>query len=366
MALEVEWIDDPRRWGEHQDVWDGLVERSGRPSIFATWDFLQCAWRHYAEPSGHRLAVFVFRDDGRPTGAAAFRVSQTRHYGLPTRRLCPLATTHADYQAPLILPAARAREGALALLDFLERHGAAWDYVDFDGPACEEDALQATRERASSRRGLELTEQELSPSPYILLDGDDALARVGASARQSTRRHQRRLQARAPLQLEVVEAPAAMPRALELYVEVERRSWKPAAGIGVGRSPRSLGFFRDLLPRLAANGRANVSFLRQGDRPLAAKIDLRLGATVWGLEWTYDQEHSAFSPGNVALMMYLEWQHARGARRYELLPQDLENKLRYARTLQPNVRLRLLQLRGLRRRLLFSATLLKARLGRAS
>src|SRR5512146_259510 len=115
MALEVEWIDDARRWGEYRDLWDGLVERSGRPSIFATWDFLQCSWRHHAEPSGHRLAVFVFRDDGRPAGAAAFRVLHTRHYGLPVRRLCPLATTHADYQAPLILPPARAREGALAL-----------------------------------------------------------------------------------------------------------------------------------------------------------------------------------------------------------------------------------------------------------
>jgi len=362
MGLEVEWVDDARRWREYREDWDDLVERSERPSIFSTWDFLEVCWLRFAQPHADRLAILTLHDNGRVIGFAPLRHSVRRRFGLPLRRLSVLGAWESDPdRVPLILPPEREAECTEALLGSLERRGRDWDYLELGGMSPDSELVLTSRRWARAHHNVRLVEQATSPSPYVRLEGtgQDVLARLGPATRQSIRRHRRRLEALGPVELEVLESPDEIEQGLDLYLELEQRSWKKDAAEGAGKHERNRAFYRELLPRLSRKGRVTISFLNQGHRRLAGKIDFRLGASVWGSHWAYDKEYARFSPGNLLLALCLQWHAERGVREYELFARFLENKLRWTKTVRHNVRLRLLRLDGLRRRVLFMPGLLR-------
>lgn len=149
---------------------------------------------------------------------------------------------------------------------------------------------------------------------------------------------------------------------MDLYLDLERRSWKAGAHQGAGKDRRNEGFYGELLPRLARQSGATIKFLMQDDRRLAGEITYRLGSTVYGNQWTFDNAYARFSPGNLLRALSLEWHAARGARRFELYARFLPNKLRWTPMSWDNTTLRVFQMRGLRRLALFAPGLLKSRL----
>jgi CelD/BcsL family acetyltransferase involved in cellulose biosynthesis len=359
MALDVEWVDDVRRWHDYRAAWDDVVACGARSTIFSTWDFLESSWLGFAQPGGNRLAIFVFREEGKVIGFMPLRLSVRRRLGLPLRRLAPLAAWNADYHEPLVAPARRERECADALLSCLERHRDEWDSISLEGTDEEHCSLQAVRAWAARRPAIRLLEKRLSPSPYIDLDRGDALERLGPGARKSVRRCRRQLEAEGPVSIEVCQEPGQMDAALDAYLDLEHRSWKRESAQGVGKDETNRAFFRQLLPRLAAGGRALLMFLKLGERRIAGNIDLLLGTTAYSSQTAFDQAYARFSPGNVLLSLGLPWHAERGIRRYELFALFLGHKQRFTDDARPNVNLRAFQLRGLRRRLLFLPGIVK-------
>ena len=96
MSLELELIDDPRRWAQDREVWDQVVGESETPSIFSTWDFLEASWLRFAQPFGHRLAIVALRERGRAVGFVPLRLTEQRRLGLALRCLTELAGWEAD------------------------------------------------------------------------------------------------------------------------------------------------------------------------------------------------------------------------------------------------------------------------------
>jgi CelD/BcsL family acetyltransferase involved in cellulose biosynthesis/ribosomal protein S18 acetylase RimI-like enzyme len=361
-AVHARWIGDPEEWRAARGGWDDLVTGSERPSVFSTWDFLESCWLCFARPLGNRLAVVAAEDGGRAIAVAPLRVSRRRRFGIPLRRLSPLAAWESD-RPPWILPRGREKECARAILAVLQRQADRWDYFELDATDETGPLADAVREWARSWPGLRLLVDPAPPSPCIgLTAGTDPLAALAARSRKSVRRCRRQLEERGPIALEVFEAPDEMERALAAYLDVEGRSWKRGAGQGVGKDRRNQAFYRALLPRLAAQGRAVVAFLRQGERRLAANIDFRLGSTVYGSQTTYDRDYARYSPGNVLMALALEWYAARGVSEYELFARFPENKRRWAGPAhaRASVRLRVLQLEGPRRWLTLGPSLVKS------
>ena len=362
---EALWIQDPAEWARHREAWDEVLERSARPCVFQTWDFLECSWLHFARPRGHALAIIALSEGGRLVAFAPFQVSTRRQFGLSVRRLGVLAAWEADRVPPLIAPAGREAECASAVLSCLETRADGWDYIELR-ELSSADPLGQGLDAWATRTGRRCIQDPTSPSPYALLDAgcEHGMKGLGPATRKSLRRYRRKLEAIGPCTLEALDTPDQMERALGSYLDLESRSWKREEAQGVGKNEANRVFYSDLLPRLARKGRAVVSLLTQGGKPIAGTIDLRLGDTAYGSHATYDEAHASFSPGNVLNGLSFEWHAAHGVRRYELYAQFLGNKMRWASATWSNVTLRVFQTRGLRRALLFAPGLLRAALSR--
>ncbi len=355
-GLQVEWIDDEERWRELRDVWDDLVAASETPSIFNTWDFLEASWEVFAKPSGNRLAILVLRENGAPLGFLPLRLIVGRRLGLATYRLKRLASWETD-RIPFAFPKGREGECAEAVLRFLDDCRDRWDSLELREVATDGAFLGALGSRAKSRGDLVVQQEEASPSPYVALDGswEAYLSSLGATTRKGMRRRLKHLRELGPVAVRSFHEPSQIGAGLERYLEVEARSWKPAAGQGIGKNGRNQAFYRRLLPLLAARGRARVALLEQSGRFLAGLIELRLGATTYASQTTFDRECAEHSPGFVLQALRLECCFQEGVREYELFAKFLADKLRFTKRVRPSRDVVLLRWQGLRRRLLFGA-----------
>ncbi|MCS0636934.1 GNAT family N-acetyltransferase [Streptomyces sp. LP05-1] len=159
-------------------------------------------------------------------------------------------------------------------------------------------------------------------------DGADLWERALARGNSQLRR-KRRLVERDGLTL---SAGAAGPRAAEDMLRVDDRSWKADRG----QSMRSRGGQDRLYRRLVEDGTLTAAFLRDGDRPVAFRLDARVKDRVMCLKWSYDEAYRRYSPGLHLLTEGLrrEWGGARGVRVVDLHggPDTLKDLLYSARS----------------------------------
>ncbi len=359
-GLDLEWVDDEDRWRELRGVWDDLVLASGTPSIFNTWDFLEVSWSVFARPSGNSLAILVLRENGTPMGFLPFRLATGRRFGLETRRLKRLTSWEAD-RVPFVFPRGREHECARAVLRFLDSGAGGWDSLELRELPADGGFAEALRERARERGALVSHEDAAGPSPYVRLEGswEAFLSSLGARSRKEFRRRTRQLGETGPLAVRVFRDPAGVLEGLDRYLSVESRSWKPAAGQGIGKNRRNQVFYRELLPRLAARGRGQVVLLEQCGRYLAGLVELQLGSTAYACQTAFDRDVAAHSPGFVLQGLRLEGGLNEGIRDYELFARFYEDKLRWTKRLRPSVDVVLIRWHGLRRRVLFAGSRLK-------
>ncbi len=361
MKIRAEWIADERRWRELQPSWDDVVLRSSTPSIYATWAFVEACWTHFARPLGDSLAVVALFEGETLVGLAPFRIHRRRKLGFTVRELNRLAAWESDRVPPLLSVGPEAAH-ARALSDCLAAQASRWDSIRLLETDPDWATVRRLLEWASTARALRTELEPTEPSPYLdLTPGWQAVLQTFSKVRRAElRRSERALNAAGGWAFEV-EEHESVGEALASYLEVESRSWKPAAGQGVAKNERTLTFYRDLLPRLAAEGRTSIGFLRLGEKRIAAMVDLVLGNTVWGAQKTYDRELARLSPGNFLEALTLERWTKRGARSYELQAQYVSDKGRWTRLSHSNARLAIYQLRTLRQRVVFPRAWLRRR-----
>jgi CelD/BcsL family acetyltransferase involved in cellulose biosynthesis len=335
--VDFEWIERPERWRELRDVWDGVVARSAEPSIYATFDFLESSFNHFALPHRSELAILVLWEGGRLEGFAPLRLSQTRFYGVTVRKLSLLNDWEAD-RAPLVFPAGKQEECALAMFSFLSQQSWRWDFLKIRQVSPAGDVARGVSRWCHDHKNLVLLERDRSPSPFVPLAGlswELYLAGLGARTRKNVRRLLHHVDGEGG-HLEVFEEPGRMGLALDLYLDLEIRSWKRQAGQGVGKNSRNAAFYRDLLPRLAADKRASVSFLKVGHRRVAALIEYRFEDSVYAIQTVFDDQAAISSPGAALQALCLKRWIGAGARDYELCANFLEDKLRWTSHLREN------------------------------
>lgn len=199
-----------------------------------------------------------------------------------------------------------------ALLDEQRGH---WDVVALSG-LIEGSALLDQLERRFVRRYRLATAGRIERFVASLEGGlDGFLSRRTANARRSMRRAARDARA-AGIRFEEIRIgdPAAL---FERILDIERRSWKGAARVGVTEPPMRR-FYELMLPRLVAGGGMRLGIARQGDRDVGYVLGAVFGDGYRGLQFSFDSELSHISLGNAMQLAQIERLAAEGVATYDL------------------------------------------------
>jgi hypothetical protein len=96
--------------------------------------------------------------------------------------------------------------------------------------------------------------------------------------------------------------PRARAGLLELYLDLEERSWKGGTQAGILRSPRRVDFFRALC-RPEHPFELAFDFVLHDELPIAGWISGAFAGGLHGLEVAFDQEYEHLGPGHLLMLM---------------------------------------------------------------
>jgi CelD/BcsL family acetyltransferase involved in cellulose biosynthesis len=145
----------------------------------------------------------------------------------------------------------------------------------------------------------------------------DYFRALGSSHRHDVAKSARRLLAEGRVEFVAGDEPRARAPLLELYLDVERRSWKEEAHAGVRRDPRRVAFYR-ALARPEQPMPLDVKLVLLDGLPIAGIVDGIFAGDAYGLETCFDRDYEDLSPGHFVVLLSVGRALARGLRGYNL------------------------------------------------
>ena len=275
-------------------AWRELAARALEPNVFYEPSFALAAAPVFAPEAG---ALLVSSAAGRLLGLFPMRIER-RRYGFPAALLVGFVHSYAPLGTPLI-----DRDHADAVFDaffgHLEREKSLPSLLLL--PLLPEDGLlSAALERALTRRALRRARFGRHRRALLVPGAERAQYiehAVSAKLRKELNRKRRRLAELGEVSHQTIAAPAAMANMVNRFLGIEAGGWKGRSGTAAANDPSIRAFLEKALVDLSAEGKARCDVLSVGDRPVAAAIVLRSGATAWDWKIAYDERFARFSPG---------------------------------------------------------------------
>jgi CelD/BcsL family acetyltransferase involved in cellulose biosynthesis len=295
VSLRAEWHPF-ERLAALVEPWAALAARALEPNVFYEPTFALAAAPVFGRRLG-ALLVWSNSEDSRLLGLFPARL-EARRYGVPLPMLVGWTHPYAPLGAPLI-DRDHAEAVLAAALDFLAGDPKLPDllllpFAPAGGPfACALATALLERNGRSASFGRHARACLAPP-----LDRAGYLQRaLPGKKRKELRRQARRLAERGPMYVVSISEPSRIGEALDAFLALEDAGWKGRAKTAAARDAHVSHFVRRAVQALSGAGQARIDRLMLGDRPIAAAIVLRSGATAWFWKIAYDEARAPASPG---------------------------------------------------------------------
>ena len=117
------------------------------------------------------------------------------------------------------------------------------------------------------------------------------------STRKKLRQDWNRLSALGTVDVVNDRTPDAARQAFEIFLALEKASWKGAQGTALLSDSQDAAFVRRLFDALAAEWNASVALLRVDGKAVAAQVLMYCGTTAYTWKTAFDVKYSKYSPG---------------------------------------------------------------------
>ena len=336
-------LADVRRYREAMNA---LNLASRRPCPFSTVEYLETFLAHDEYGAKERELLMLAAFDGeRLVGTLALR----KHWaslgrGLWFRRVGVMVSHDTDRPHVVSKPEDEAR-CAQAFYEFLVKRGG-WSLLELNFQDAES-ALLAPPPLNPLRYWVRRYENmPISRAPITVADSEAYLKHLSKSSRRVFVRSFRRSAEAGRLETLTSSDPAAVPALLELYLDVERRSWKEAAHAGVRRDPRRVAFFR----ALAQPGQPmplTVHLVLIDGLPVAGSIAGVFGGVLQALEICFDQDYEQTGCGHLGGLLNFRQAMREGLREVNMNGNYAYNKAHYGAEATPTWAVQVYRVGGL-------------------
>jgi hypothetical protein len=292
-----------------------LVSR--RPSPFLTFSYMQTFLAHdeFAEEGAQPLLLAARRGE-ELVGFLALRRRRLRVFGMPCVKVETLVTHDIDRPGMVSRPEDEAA-CADAFWRYLTAREKGWGLVEIQ----EQEAESPLAAPAGLGSRFWTRRFEHHPNATLLLEHGDPAAYFSSlsdNQRRSIRHAANRLYRAGEVEVVSSRDPLALPALLDLYLDVERRSWKAGSSAALSRHPVRVEFFR----ALARPGQVPslwFRFLLLNGLPIAAELNASFADTEYGLEVVYDEDYKDHGAPNILFLVSLGEAIRSGVRAFNLM-----------------------------------------------
>jgi CelD/BcsL family acetyltransferase involved in cellulose biosynthesis len=326
--LEIGVLDRLEHLTLLEAAWSRLLRRTPSATVFSSPEYLAIWWRQLVLDG--ELVIVVVLAGGEVRAIAPMQIIPQRWLGRDYRCLGFLGHP-AEVDRPLLI-APDPEAASVLIADYLMDLRALWDCVVLhEQPA--DHPFPAELARRLGDAGLQVSLAPGPVCPRVDVSGrwEDYLKRLSRGQRKSARRHELRLRRAGDLVLDTVDTEAGVAAAFERYLRLERRSWKPAAGLGVAKNSAHRAFWRTLVSRFASRSGAQFRFLTLNGQDIAGTFGLSWNGCYYSLHIVHDRDWADYSPGYVLTLLELQQAFARADCRWvDYLGGFLANKRGWA------------------------------------
>jgi hypothetical protein len=294
-----------------------LNHASRRPSAFDTPQYLRIAWENEEFPDAGRepllLAAF---EDGELVGFLPLRKGLRKALGR-SETVIDFVITHDEDRMRVISAPEDEERCAAVFYGFLINDEPGWSLLELVGQDAASKLFPvpikvSKRFHVRTFASYENATIEFPPTFQEYMLG------LSRASRKSLRSNAREFLAGGEVIFISSHEPRAALEMLNLYLDLEKHSWKARVNGTVGRDARRIAFFRNLLTE-ESQFTLHVNLLLLNAVPVAGDIAGRFRNEMWIKEACYDEAFSSFAPGNVLALILVAQAIARGDSRLNLL-----------------------------------------------
>ena len=264
MKLTV--YTDATGFDELRSEWNDLLHRSSINTIFCTWEWQSTWWRAY---DGGQLWIVACRsDEGQLVGIGSWFIQHKNGERVVRTVGCVDVTDYVD----LIIDPACMEEVHTALAGFLSENDSAFDRINYCNIPEVSPSLASFHE-ALAAQGFKVENELQEVCPLIVLPNqwEDYLQRLDKKQRHEIRRKLRRAESEAVIDWYVVDERCDINTEVEKFLALMRASHPEKAQFL--EDPNNLDFFKQVVPKMFANGWLKMTFLVVNGTPSAAYCD---------------------------------------------------------------------------------------------
>ena len=292
-------------FGAVEQEWRDLLPSSSNSRVFLSPVWLRTWWESFG--GGREMLLLSAREDGRLIGIAPLMRDGASFSFAGNTKVC-------DY---MDFPCVAGREADLLSAVFRSLGEEPWDELRLWAMR-EDSAAVAALPTVCADLGLrfEKEQEDVCPRVELPVGWDTYLASLEKKHRHELKQKLRKLPQAGEVELEVLESPAEIEGAMDSFLWMLRESRSDKAAF---MTEQMGGFFRRLIPALAAEGLAEMAFLKLGGRRVAAVICFRADGETLLYNSGYDPAYSAFSVGLLSKVLALQRAIDQGVSRFDFL-----------------------------------------------
>ncbi len=301
--MAVVWITTTAGFEKLRPHWNRLLERSYRPEIFRTWEWLFTWWESFATPED-QLAIATVQHGAEVLAIAPMYLQEREGLVRTERRLRLLGdrSVGSDF-LDWIVPWPDEQRLTAVLLDAMLAEfgrGVVYDLLD----VAADSAVARRVVPLLSDKGWVVKQAVRYHCPYLQLPPtvEEFEKRLSPRTRESLRRKLRKLGNSGRWELWHGGKEIALEDALRLLWVLHDRRWEGREGDSTRREG-----FREFHARLLNRMReeAQLVLLRLDGRPIAAQYNFRYLDKLYQYQSGFDPEFAALSPGMVLMLLVL-------------------------------------------------------------
>ncbi len=314
-----------------------LHAMSAARSPFSTFDFLETYVRYneyFPKPGSLDLCVACAFAGNELVGYLPLKRVREHVGPVPYTKL-EFLCTHDSELPEVVAPAGDEARVSAVLVEYLLEHEPGFAMLELKeqpaGSPLLRDAMPSSFTGFYSRK---FPSVDVATIPVRWRTLDEYFGAFNKKFRSNVSRQVRKLVALADVELVSARHPADLAPIFELYLNLELRSWKAEAHGTIGRHPRRIAFFRDLIGK-AAPFEMSFDILCVAGEPIAGIVNGRNGNRLYALQIVYDEDFRDSGPGVLMLLWSMKRAIEDGLSAYHLLHGSAYYKTRWLAEVTP-------------------------------
>lgn len=326
QRMKIDVIRSADSWSAMAQEWNTLLQASHLNLPFLTYEFQRAWWEHLGggEWQTAELHILAARDEqGQLVGIAPlFRAPHED--GSHSLRLigCHEIADFLDFICrPQDLDAFVA-----AVLEHVQAFDG-WQEAEFYNLLSESQTLAALP-AAATAAGLQVEQETLQPSPYIVLPKtfDEYVEQLDSKQAHELRRKMRKAARNVvPLSTEVIRDAAELDPALNDFFALMTQEGEKASFL----KPAMRAQMEAIARSAFAAGWLQLIFLKAGQERIAAYLNFDYDNRIWGYNAGFSNAHGTLSPGWLMMAEMMTWAIENGRAVFDFMRGGEEYKYRF-------------------------------------